>query len=335
MNGIQDDRNTKLTIGIPTYNRPLALIELLKCLYSLSVSENYFNILILDNSENDITEVQLFEAEYLNKVNLKYIKHDQNIGFDNNILQLYLNTSTDYLWLIGDDDLPEDNCLIYIFKALSSNPDIVLIPFRQPSSLILPNYQNDPFEIIHDNAIVASLLISKTGKISSFLYKINQFDTSSIARLKSYSESGWMHMALAYENLFLNPNFKLKTLNIFGAKSKSDNDVKNLQWIPLAYLKFDLLKNHPFIKPIFSNKKIKKNWRNIYYGGIWLTCMGASKAWHVELISQYKDFGKKYPFNNYLFRNPIFLLYWILLKLNLTQYFKVYFSFLSKRAGYQ
>jgi glycosyltransferase involved in cell wall biosynthesis len=327
-------QTTKLTIGIPTYNRALALIELLKNLYSLSDSEYYFNILILDNSENDITEVHLYKAGYLDKVNLKYIRHKQNIGFDDNILQLYINTSTDYLWLIGDDDLPEDNYLINIFKALSSNPDMVLIPFRQPSSLILPNYQNEPFEIIHDNAIEACLLISKTGKISSFLYKINQFDSASITRLKSFSQSGWMHMALAYENLYLNPNFKLKTLNIFGAKSKSDNDIKKLQWIPIAYLKFDLFKKHPFIQPIFSNKRIKKNWRNIYFGGIWLTCMGASKTWDVESSSQYEDFGKKYPFKNYLFQNPPFLIYWFLLKLNITKYFKIYFSFLSRRAGY-
>lgn len=328
-------QTTKLTIGIPTYNRPLALIELLDNLYRLSDTNHYFKILILDNSENLNTEKKLLKTKYLNKANLKYIRHKENIGFDENILQLYLNVSTEYLWLIGDDDLPEENCISNIFQSLSSNPDLVLIPFRQPYSLTIPNYQSQPFEKIYNKSVEACLLISNTGKISSYLYRINQFDAKSISRLKLFSQSGWMHMALAYENLYFNPKFELKTLNIFGAKSKSDNDVKKLQWIPLAYLKFDLFKSHPFIKSLFSNYRIRKNWRNIYFGGIWLTCMGASKAWDVESFRKYEDFGKEYPFKNYLFKNPLFFIYWLLLKLKITKYFKIYFRFLSRRAGYK
>lgn len=326
---------TRLTIGIPTYNRPFALIELLDNLYRLLKTNHFFYILILDNSENLTTEKMLLENKYLNKANLKYIRHKENIGFDENILQLYLNTSTEYLWLIGDDDLPEENCISNIFQSLCSNPDLVLIPFRQPYSLTIPNYQSQPFEKIYNKSVESCLLISNTGKISSFLYKKHHYDTESISRLKLFSQSGWMHMALAYENLYLNPKFELKTLNTFGARSKSDNDVKKLQWIPIAYLKFDLFTTHPFIKPIFSNNKIKKNWQNIYFGGIWLTCMGASKAWDVESFRHYEDFGKEYPFKYYLFKNPPFFVYWLLLKLRLTKYLKMYFAFLSRRAGYK
>lgn len=325
---------TNLTLGIPTYNRPKALIELLSNLYSKFDSEFQFEILVLDNSENIKTEEKLLECGFLNQKNLKYIRHKKNIGFDENILQLYLNTVTEYLWIIGDDDLPEEYCLNNILSSIVTKPDIVLIPFRQPSSLIIPIYQKNIFEVSHFNSIEACLLISKTGKITSYVLKKNHFDIESLERLKKFNQSGWMHMALAYEILYLNPNYVLKTLNIFGAKSKSDSDVKKLQWVPIAYLQFDLLRHHPFVKPLFSEKSIQKNWKNIYFGGIWLTCMGASRSWNVESGKEYEKFGKKYPFKKYLLTNPLFLSYWILIKLNLTKYFKAYFSFLSRRAGY-
>lgn len=91
-----------LTICIPTFNRKCELHDLL-----LSIADESMNagvdILVSDNASIDGTG-DLVGVLQKTMPNLKYIKNEKNVGFDKNILKLIENSSTDYIWFLGDDD---------------------------------------------------------------------------------------------------------------------------------------------------------------------------------------------------------------------------------------
>jgi glycosyltransferase involved in cell wall biosynthesis len=329
-----------ITVAIPTYNRPTQILGLLNHFVDKYILYTEFidiKLLVFDNSDNEETNIILNKSSILKNSWIRYNKNNTNLGFDKNILELYLNSTTDYVLLFGDDDFPEENIFLNITRGLESNPDILLLPFRQPLSLKVTQYQTEPFSLETNDAVKAILAITKNGKISSFVFRKIPFNIESYKRVLEFDQTGWMHLVLAFEILYSTINFKVTTLNTFCARALSDQNVKNLDWVPIAFIQFNILLKHPFIWSFRKNIDILKTWDGIYLTGIMLTCWGASTAWEVKGVSvkDYIKFGKDYPFRIYLFRKPIFLFYWILLKLNLSKIFIKHFIFLSERGGYK
>ena len=96
--------NNKITIGIPTYQRPNLL---LRALNSLENHEKFgINIVVsvdgIDNKYNDDKEI---EKNFLLK-NVKFHYHKKNIGSLKNFLFLRDNCTTEYfMWLADDDEI--------------------------------------------------------------------------------------------------------------------------------------------------------------------------------------------------------------------------------------
>jgi hypothetical protein len=327
-----------ITIAIPTYNRFNQIINLIK--HFIENREIYlanlnFDLLIYDNSTN------LELNDFLNNSNLisdhqwiNYNKNEKNIGFDLNILKLYSNASSEFVWFFGDDDFPELNCFQHIKEGLSHNPDILLLPFRQPLSLLTPQYQKDEFIETSNISFDNILKITHNSKITSFVVrKINLISDDLIY----YDLTGWMHLILAFEILSKSTNNKVISLNKFCARALSDNDIKSMDWVPSAFLNFDKLLSHEYLKKHLKNQKIIDRWNDNYLSGIILTCWGASGAWKVRGVTMldYINFGKSYPFRNVLFKKPRYFFYWLLLKVKLSKLFISHFIHISKLSGYE
>lgn len=96
--------NPTLTIAIPTYNRAVYLDECLSALQrALPQSSDKLEILILDNDSTDDTG--LVVSQYQNKMRIRYIKHDVNIGPDENFKKCIAEADGEYVWIFGDDDV--------------------------------------------------------------------------------------------------------------------------------------------------------------------------------------------------------------------------------------
>lgn len=84
-----------LTIGIPTYNRPVKLKRLLLRLISIP-GFSKIQLIISDNSDNNKTK-QLVGKFVVDYMNIQYYKNNVNLGFDRNMVidsiynQLLLN----------------------------------------------------------------------------------------------------------------------------------------------------------------------------------------------------------------------------------------------------
>lgn len=117
-----------LSIVIPTFNRPEKLLNLIRKLLSLKVS---IPIIISDNHSN-IPVKQLLAENHCLSSNITIIRNKKNLGGGYNVFQCFLLCETDWMWIIGDDDEPEDNSLDIIYSLDNSTnlENIFLVKFN-------------------------------------------------------------------------------------------------------------------------------------------------------------------------------------------------------------
>ena len=119
-----------LTIAIPTYNRSRYLVRLLAVLGPQIIDAPQVDLLIADNHSPDTTPdvVDSFRAR---GNSCRYVRSDTNIGSDGNFLKCFEEATGKYVWLLGDDDLPEPGSVQRILSILSSQEyDLVHLSVR-------------------------------------------------------------------------------------------------------------------------------------------------------------------------------------------------------------
>ena len=194
----------RLTIIIPTYNRPRELIRLLGIINAeIEQLKNVdlLNVLVRDNSENTETKNVVEQSEFAAKLWLDYRKNVGNVGFDSNVLNSFCEAKGDYVWLVGDDDIIFKDSIRKVFELIELNPDLLHLPFKQPQDLTKPQYQSVPKLKYWTTAQGAVEQVLKNIKITSFVLKNITPLVDTIKLSKNYSTSGWMHVILAFEVL--------------------------------------------------------------------------------------------------------------------------------------
>jgi len=110
----------KLTVAIPSFNGEEHIVEcinsVLESLKNCS-SQDEVSIEVFINGSTDGT-MEVLKNEYGNslKVNLRYFS--SNLGFDRNILRLLHSINSEYVWLMGDDDMIHPAALDEIYQRL-------------------------------------------------------------------------------------------------------------------------------------------------------------------------------------------------------------------------
>ncbi len=126
---------TLLTIAIPTYNRAEKLNSLLRELYPLRGSQRV-KIVVSDNGSTDHTQSVVFKWQEFYGSNFSSIRNASNLGFDQNVISLYLGAKTDYIWFLSDEDLPELDELDETLELLSTGKFGLLIASQSTSPQI-------------------------------------------------------------------------------------------------------------------------------------------------------------------------------------------------------
>lgn len=130
--------NPILTISIPTYNRKN---ELKRCIdILLPQLSDQVNLLILDNDSNyNVFEIYDEISENLKKF-IKIKRNKNNVGGNSNIVKCFEETKSEWMWLVGDDDIPYENSVKIILKDISKIEEkIVLMKY---SSIISQENEN-------------------------------------------------------------------------------------------------------------------------------------------------------------------------------------------------
>lgn len=121
---MNQDNLPLVSIGVPTYNRPKGLKNLL----SILTKQTYTNIEIIisdNNSENP--EVQKTVQEFAqNDSRIKYIRQETNIGMYNNFSYVLKVATGEYFMWASDDDIFLEEFVSKTIQILESHPKVVL-----------------------------------------------------------------------------------------------------------------------------------------------------------------------------------------------------------------
>ena len=114
-------RSTKVSICVPTYNRPELLIESLES--CLAQTHENIEVLIGDDS-SDRRTMDLIESKYANEPRIKYLRHVPSLKQADNIANLFDRATGDKILLIHDDDKLTVNCVERLLSAWTIHPDL-------------------------------------------------------------------------------------------------------------------------------------------------------------------------------------------------------------------
>jgi glycosyltransferase involved in cell wall biosynthesis len=168
-------KNKKLlTICIPTYNRPEKIGSMLKYLSKTNGIE-FANILVLDN-HSEIPVIEIYESLNFNLKNIKIFRNNLNIGGNANIMKCIEFAESEWIWLLGDDDIPLENSLEIINHDIQTEilSNTVILKYSDESGRIdhpmcFDNYKSF-FNFITNNAYYNNLLFMSTSVINKKLF---------------------------------------------------------------------------------------------------------------------------------------------------------------------
>lgn len=118
----------KLSICIPSYNRPRFLKELIASVVEQCTLDH--EIIISDDSSPRYNEILNTVEKYKRDnpdLNIKIFKNERTLGYDANFRSLIERSSGDYCIFMGDDDIMMPNALSKIEHVINKNTGVAVI----------------------------------------------------------------------------------------------------------------------------------------------------------------------------------------------------------------
>lgn len=307
-----------LTIAIPTFNRCKKLRRLLKIIENEIINSrltDHVRVLVSDNASSDDTSETISEFKH-GKINLTYYCQSTNLGFDRNVMYLYENIESEYVWFFSDDDIPLPGSIHNVFQTLmEEKPDVLLFSFIQPPESKERCFKyNKEKKIIGDPAETIKLL-NKYPKVSIYILRKILLTQSRKEELKPFINSGFIFISLAYTvlNSFANPKLGI----ISKPLATCDKDYNNFNFNPDTFLYMYKVYEHPFVKKHLPNRS-KNMIDKSYYVMIQFLFAVKLGVLKVDDIIFYNNYIKKIRWRySPLMKNPKSLVQLILLKNNL------------------
>lgn len=142
-----------LTIIVPTYNRADCLALLLQTLRTeLAGLESRVHVIVGDNASSDRTAevTQSFAADF---PWVTVLRHERNVGPEENFCLCIERAASRFFWLIGDDDLPRAGAVRALLELLElDDPDLVYLGSDWRGELH-DNAPHDPVTRLHALAL--------------------------------------------------------------------------------------------------------------------------------------------------------------------------------------
>ena len=118
------NENKILCVAIPTYKRPEFLDKCIESIFS-SCGNVDVQVLVMDDSLGE-GNAWVYDKYKSAKKNIRVIYNKKNLGIDANICACIENADSDYVWLMGEDDLMRKSS---IPTALAMIKDCAPVPF--------------------------------------------------------------------------------------------------------------------------------------------------------------------------------------------------------------
>jgi len=269
--------NKLLTIAIPTYNRNNILVNHLEHLIPQITNECF--VLIIDNHSSIPVsiEVEKVFGKFKNS-NYKIVENKVNIGASGNVMRCIELCETEWIWILGDDDLVEHDAISIILNDIKNYKNIINNNYSSPTPLI----KRTKVEIVKGQ----NQFLEKMDYFGDFLFiSYNIYNAKKIQDFLKFGVHYCFSDAPHFVSLLmaLQNNEICVLSNKVIVKNDGGNTPKDSLGNVLNYVKgFSILYNLPLGK---TNKK--KLMRKVLYGtNKWFS---AFTIIHLLLLEYYND----------------------------------------------
>jgi glycosyltransferase involved in cell wall biosynthesis len=232
-----------LSICIPTYNRAHYLDVCLQSIAKQSNTDliNKFDILIGDNASTDNTKEII--DKYITTFNLPviYNKNKENIGAVNNFLQIFERATSEFVYLIGDDDIMTDNSLSVLCKVLQENRDNTVFHFKCVQTEFISKNATPQVLSLKD---AASKYFYNLGNAGTFVAKTEYVKKTLLKNKQTLSTTCWPQTELMFNAMYLSKRerpFYVSGEEVVSSDNHNDNVFYNSWYIAETFL-FSLLR---------------------------------------------------------------------------------------------
>jgi len=111
------------SICIPAYNRAEFLPALLESI--ISQDNTSYEVIIAEDVSPERLTISEIVNSYRQRLDIKFILNDCNLGYDKNLQNLIANAEGIYILFMGNDDLLAYNALSCAHSALIANPNVL------------------------------------------------------------------------------------------------------------------------------------------------------------------------------------------------------------------
>jgi len=303
-----------LEIGIPTYNRSRKLSRLLTILEQETVTVSAdikIRITVSDNHSTDETQTMLQQHAIRDKIMVR--ANPENVGALRNIWGLYETVRADYVWIIGDDDIPKPGSLQKIVDTLVRyKPTVLTFEFEQPPGVAPKRHgMRTGIEELRDlsEAIPHILLL---GKLTKQVFNATQLqDALSNVLFSKDTGYGWLLVILEVIKLTSSP--KIVVDHDFLASCDQDFMQITDGLTPQYWDDYLLLLNHEVVRV-----NCPEYLQHYSYGHptymvkmLYMVMAGMIKSSDKTI---FREKGRRLPFYRRYFRNPFVVVQWASLR---------------------
>lgn len=309
-------KTSLLTIAIPTYNRALVLKEALDDIIP-KIEDLPINVLVINNASTDDTDT--IAQSYGSKI--RYIKNNQNIGGDLNILKCYTESvdSSEYTCVLGDSYRLSKAYLLKLVSILKTRKYNVVINARGQLSRDKEYDNADSVlrELGGGMDLTSTIVISNEGVKKDYYSK--------------YVDTNFIHFGMCFEYLASLSNinaYAISCYNIgFTALHRNNTWYKHsveiftkvwyitISRLPHAYSeisRYECMIKHDRLTRIFSRRNIL---HLILEGAIDQNLFHENNEYIIKTVVNY-------PFLNFCVHLPKYVIFLIFQVLNMLVFIK-------------
>lgn len=276
-----------LTIGIPTYNRSNYLKECLDHICYQLTSE--VQVVVRDNCSCNY-DFNSFITPYKEKYGIISIRNRVNVGGDGNVLKLFEECDTEWLWVIGDDDYLLPNAIDTVLQTIKKNSDVLYIDFNAH----IDRKTNGLQEFC--DVMIPRFAFGKSFFTSELVFRIDQ-STEDLYWHYRYLSTRNPQILRIIQHLIDNP----QTRCLFSKQLLLENHGEDITWNRMDLVRWQL----PIFDIFYEHRKILRN--NVFkeivaYSLVYID--SANIPFH-EKWYYYKQLITKFGFFNILKYNKI------------------------------
>ncbi len=181
---------TNLSIVVPTLNPRITLLCLTLASILDSVRDDQkVEVLVIDNGSKQPVKSSL--PSFFLERGLRFLRYEENLGYDSNLIRALNSVTSSYVWFVGDDDILSDNAVQIVLAAIEARPEN-LYQFRPIFFDDNPDWSSYPeTHDVHGEIWLGAAL-------SSVIFEASELRSSFLDLDPESRGSNWSHFLCAH-----------------------------------------------------------------------------------------------------------------------------------------